>query len=127
MTGLRNQGLPCEEFAQTTGNCTRMGQALFDLLTGHNLILYPSDEFRAQALNTVSVDSSRGWRIAKERSSAKIDSIAALAMACVGALDEGNVKAAGLSSQEIDRLLGHGQDLIADTETTGAWEDLIRA
>jgi hypothetical protein len=84
---LKAVGLPVEEFPQTSANTTRMGQVLFDLLTGRNLRLYPADDLRAQAMNTVAIESTRGWRIAKERASRKIDGIVALAMACVGAID----------------------------------------
>jgi phage terminase large subunit-like protein len=35
----------------------------------------------------VAVESPRGWRIAKEKASKKIDSIVALAMACVAAVE----------------------------------------
>lgn len=64
-----------------------MGQTLFELLKGRNIRLYPSDELREHALNTVAVENPRGWRIAKEKARKKIDSIVALAMACVAALD----------------------------------------
>jgi phage terminase large subunit-like protein len=64
-----------------------MGQTLFDLLNGRNLRIYKSDELRTQALNTVATESSRGFRISKEKASNKIDSIIALAMACVSAQD----------------------------------------
>ena len=74
------------EFPQTQANCTLMGQTLFDLLTGVNLQLYPADDMREQALSTVAIENPRGWRIAKEKASKKIDSIAALAMACVAAM-----------------------------------------
>jgi hypothetical protein len=50
-----------------------MGQTLFDLLNGRNLLLYSSDELRQQALSTVAVENPRGWRIAKEKASKKID------------------------------------------------------
>jgi len=63
-----------------------MGQTLFDLLTGLNLEVYPADELRQQALSTVAVENPRGWRIAKEKASKKIDAIVALAMACVAAM-----------------------------------------
>ena len=86
ITGLQAAGLPIREFPQTIANCTLMGQTLFDLLTGHNLVLYPSDELRQQALSTVAVENPRGWRIAKEKASKKIDAIVALAMACVAAM-----------------------------------------
>lgn len=87
ITTLRKDGLPVEEFPQTMANVTRMGQTLFDLLKGKNLITYPAADLREQAMNTIAVETSRGWRLAKERQSRKIDAIVALAMACVAALD----------------------------------------
>lgn len=86
ITTLQAAGLPIREFPQTTANCTLMGQTLFDLLTGQNLMLYLSDELRQQALSTVAVENPRGWRIAKEKASRKIDAIVALAMACCAAM-----------------------------------------
>jgi hypothetical protein len=86
ITTLQAAGVPIREFPQTTGNCTLMGQTLFDLLNGQNLELYPSDELRQQALSTVAIENPRGWRIAKEKASKKIDFIVALAMACVAAM-----------------------------------------
>jgi hypothetical protein len=83
---LQAAGLPIREFPQSQGNCTLMGQTLFDLLTGQNLVLYASDELRQQALSTVAIENPRGWRIAKEKASKKIDAIVALAMACVSAM-----------------------------------------
>ena len=85
---LRAKSLPIMEFPQTQANTTRMGQALYELLTGTNLRLYPSAEMRQQALNTVAIESARGFRIAKERASKKIDLIAALSLACVACLDQ---------------------------------------
>ena len=63
-----------------------MGQTLFDLLTGQNLVLYRDDELRQQALSTVAVEKPRGWRIAKEKASKKIDAIVALSIACCAAM-----------------------------------------
>ena len=84
---LKSAGIPIREFPQTSANTTRMGQAIFDLLNGKNLVVYPSDDLRGQALNTVAIESSRGWRVAKEKASKKIDAIVAMSMACVAALD----------------------------------------
>jgi phage terminase large subunit-like protein len=64
-----------------------MGQGLYELLRGVNLRLYPSDELRAQPLNVVAVESSRGYRLAKEKATKKIDAMVALSMACVEALN----------------------------------------
>lgn len=91
ITTLQAAGLPIREFPQTTGNTTLMGQTLFDLLNGKNLRVYPAEDMRTHALNTVAIESSRGWRIAKEKASAKIDAIVALAMACVAAIQHGKL------------------------------------
>ena len=87
ITTLKAAGLPIEEFPQTVPNTTLMGQTLFDLLNGQNLRLYSSADLREQALNTVALETPRGWRIAKEKAAKKIDAIVALALACVAALD----------------------------------------
>lgn len=105
---LRGAGIAIQEFPQTTANITLMGQTLLDLLRGRNLTLYADDDLRAQALNTVAVETVRGWRIAKEKSSRKIDAIVALAMACVSA--------AGEPVSEPIRLWGGGTDPTPVTE-----------
>ncbi|HWP23590.1 MAG TPA: hypothetical protein VNM15_05335 [Candidatus Binatia bacterium] len=87
ITTLQAANIPIREFPQTTGNCTLLGQTLFDLLKGRNLVLYPDEEMRQQALSTVAIEHVRGWRIAKEKSSKKIDAIVALALACVCAME----------------------------------------
>lgn len=87
ITSLRKRGSPIYEYPQTSANMTAAGQTLFELLNGRNLRLYPSDELRAQALNTVALESSRGWRIAKEKTTRKIDAITALAVACRNAIE----------------------------------------
>jgi phage terminase large subunit-like protein len=83
---LKAAGLPIEELPQTLPNLTAMGSALYEALRGHNLVLYADAELRQQALNTVAIDSTRGWKISKEKAGRKIDAIVALAMACYAAL-----------------------------------------
>jgi len=87
ITTLQSAGLPIKEFPQTSANTTRMGSTLFDLLRGKNIRLYESPEMREAAMNTVAIESVRGWKISKERASRKIDAIVALAMASVSALE----------------------------------------
>ena len=87
MSTLKSARLPINEFPQTSGNTTRMGQTLFDLLKGRNIRLYPAPELRQQALSTVAIENQRGWRVAKEKTSKHIDAIVALAMASVVALE----------------------------------------
>lgn len=98
---LKAVGLPIEEFPQTTANTSAMGQTLWEVLTGNNITLYPDDELRAQALNTVAIEGPRGFRIAKEKAARKIDAIVALAMACRSAVDE------PVSSVTVGKTTGH--------------------
>ena len=84
---LQKAGLPIREFAQSVPNQTRAGQLLFDLFMGRNLRLYPNPEIRAHLLNCIAIESARGWRLAKERASRKIDAAVALSMACTAAMD----------------------------------------
>ena len=86
ITTLRSAGLPVEELPQTTATTTAMGQTLFEVLSGRRVMLYQADDLRTQALNTVAIETPRGWRIAKEKASRKIDAISALAMACFTAV-----------------------------------------
>jgi len=76
-----------------------MGQTLFDLLNGQKLLLYHAEDLRRQAMNTVAIESPRGWRIAKEKSSKKIDAISALATACCAAIERGKVVDTGEMDQ----------------------------
>lgn len=89
VTTLKSMGVKIEGFAQTQANTSRMGGALFELLKTGGLRLYPDAELRRQALNTMGVETPYGVRIAKQTGSKKIDGIAALALACVAALDAG--------------------------------------
>jgi phage terminase large subunit-like protein len=91
ITRLKARGLRIGEYAQTQSNLTQMGQGLFDLLNGRNFRTYPAADLRQHALNTVAVEGPRGWRIAKEKASRKIDAIVALAMASVAAIEGKNV------------------------------------
>src|SRR5262245_1592019 len=50
ITTLAAAGLPIQEWPQTLGHTTQMGQTLFDLVTGRNLRLYAADDLRQQAL-----------------------------------------------------------------------------
>jgi len=82
---LRKQGLPMQEFPQTVGNLTEMGQNLFDLVEYSGIVLYPSKDLRLEAQSAVAKETERGLRIVKEKASQKIDQVISLAMACLSA------------------------------------------
>jgi hypothetical protein len=86
---LTKRGLPIKEFPQSPGNLTEASQHLYDLIRGHNLVMYPFEDLRLAVSRAVAVETSRGWRIAKEKQSHKIDAVVALAIACHAAVDHG--------------------------------------
>jgi phage terminase large subunit-like protein len=89
---LRGLKIPVVEFSQTVGNLTEASQNLYDLITGHNLVAYPDDAIRLAVQRCVALETTRGWRIAKEKSSHKIDSVIALAQAALGAVESAATK-----------------------------------
>ncbi len=86
---LRSDGIPMVEFPQSVPNLTTMGTNLYELIKANNLILYPDEQMRLAASHAIALQTSRGWRIAKEKTSFKIDPIVALAMAALSAVEQG--------------------------------------
>jgi hypothetical protein len=66
-----------------------MGEELYSLIKGKNIIAYPDSDIRTHVLNAVGIETPRGFRIAKEKTSKKIDLAVALAMACCAAFEAG--------------------------------------
>jgi hypothetical protein len=56
------------------------------LSQGGNLIVYPDPDLRLAISRAVAKETTRGWRIGKERQSFKIDVVVALAQAALGAI-----------------------------------------
>jgi len=66
---------------QTVSNLTEASQNLFDLIKGRNLVAYPDEQIRLAISRAVAVETSRGWRIGKDKQTHKIDVVVALGMA----------------------------------------------
>ncbi len=81
-------GLPMQEFSQTQPHLTEASQNLYELVKAHNLEVYPDDEIRTAVSRAVAIETPRGWKIGKDKSSARIDIVVALAMACLGAVQQ---------------------------------------
>ena len=86
---LTAAGLPMIEFPQSVPNLTEASTNLYELLKGRNMAAYPDDEIRLAVSRCVAIETSRGWRIAKEKASHKIDVVIALAQAALGAVRQG--------------------------------------
>jgi phage terminase large subunit-like protein len=83
---LRGSGVKMMELPQTSGNLTLATQALFDVVKERRLRCYPAPDLRQHVLNSVVVESPRGWRLAKEKASRKIDGAVALSFAVAAAM-----------------------------------------
>ena len=88
-TTLARAGIRMVEYPQTSGNLTAAGQNLYELIRGRGIVAYSDDELRRHVLNAVAVETSRGWRLAKEKASKKIDAAVALSFACLDAVERG--------------------------------------
>lgn len=108
---LRDAGLHIVEYPQTPERLTAIGDAMWELLDGRNLVTYHDDILRQHALNAVAVATPRGWRIAKEKASQKIDLFVALAMAAYQALEDSG----GLPDRDLSDLAFLGSARTAST------------
>jgi len=86
---LKTRGLPMVEIPQSVPNLTEASTNLYEIIKSHNLVMYPDDAIRLAVNRAVALETTRGWRIAKEKASHKIDVVVALAMAALGAVQQG--------------------------------------
>jgi hypothetical protein len=104
MQRLERAGMPVEEYPQTPGNLTAMGQNLYELVNGRNLVAYPDAAVRLAVQRAVAVETPRGWKISKEKQSHKIDVVVALAMACHAAVQDQRPPRREISEAYLQRL-----------------------
>ena len=86
---LTRTGICMSEFPQSVPNLTEASTNLYELVKGRGIVLYPDADIRLAFNRAVALETTRGWRIAKEKASHKIDVIVALAMAAHGAVHNG--------------------------------------
>jgi phage terminase large subunit-like protein len=86
---LQSAHVPMVEFPQTSPNLTEASTNLYELIKGTNLIVYPDAATRLSVQRAIAIETPRGWRIAKEKASHKIDVVVALGMAALGAVQGG--------------------------------------
>jgi hypothetical protein len=77
------------EFPQSVPNLTESSTNLYELVKGRGIVLYPDADIRLAFNRAIAIETTRGWRIAKEKASHKIDVVVALAMAAHGAVHQG--------------------------------------
>jgi hypothetical protein len=86
---LAANGVPMRECPQTMDRLTALGSNLYDLIKSRGLVVYPDDAIRLAVSRAVALETPRGWKITKEKTSHKIDVVVALAMAALGCVQEG--------------------------------------
>ncbi len=84
---LEQDGVLMDEFLQTQARLTDAGSYLYELDKGCNYVAYLDAEVRLAVQRAIAVENARGWRIAKEKASHKIDDDEALAMASLAAIE----------------------------------------
>jgi hypothetical protein len=85
---LTQSGLPMQEYPQTVDRLTAIGTCLYELVKGGNLAVYSDATIRQAIGHAVARETPRGWRLAKEKASHKIDVVVALAMAAHAAVEQ---------------------------------------
>jgi phage terminase large subunit-like protein len=88
---LSRAGIKMVEFPQTMGNLTAASQNLYELIKGQGIVVYPDQDIRLAIQHAIAIEGSRGWKIAKEKSSHKIDIVVALAQAALAAVQQGHL------------------------------------
>jgi phage terminase large subunit-like protein len=87
---LARAGLLMREYPQTVSNLTAIGNNLYELIRGRSLVTYSDADMRLAISRAIGIETPRGFRIAKEKTSHKIDTVVALAMAALAAVREGD-------------------------------------
>jgi phage terminase large subunit-like protein len=82
---LMHDGVSMEEFPQTLGNLTAMGENLLALFKDRNIEIYADGDLAQSLRNAVGIESSRGFKIGKAAAARKIDLVVALAMSALAA------------------------------------------
>ncbi len=111
-TELKKEGIKMQEFPQTTDRLTQMGQNLYNLITGGNLLLYPHKEMRKHAEKTLAKETQRGFRLIKGKASQRIDLIISLAMSCSGCIEKAQSKPGRIYVKPGKHLMEHEIDYL---------------
>lgn len=102
---LHRAGVPMVEFPQSVPNLTEASTNLYELIKSGNLIAYADAGIRLAIQRSIAIETSCGWRIAKEKTSHKIDVVIALGMAAHAAAVQGHASAPLIVSwKQVDQI-----------------------
>ncbi len=83
---LVRAGVPMQEVPQSVPTLTEVGTLLYELVKGGNLVTYPDAGLRLAISQAVARESARGWILAKQHATHRIDVVVALALAAHAAV-----------------------------------------
>jgi len=112
-------GLPVEEYNQTQNNLTEATEALYSAFINRNLRIYNAPDLREHVLNAVSVETPRGIRLSKQKTSAKIDGAVALSFAVLAAVQFG--RPASITDSPIPKITVNTTMNVRQGLTTGKY------
>jgi phage terminase large subunit-like protein len=118
---LVRQGLPIEEFPQSSPNLTAASQNLYDLVMGGGITFYPDAAMRLAASRAVAIETPRGWRIGKDKQTHKVDLIIALGMASHAAV------AGAAENAPLDYARAYGDGAPGEDDSTASWQRARRS
>jgi phage terminase large subunit-like protein len=122
---LGKAGIKMVEFPQSTDRLTSMGQNLYNLIKGRNLLLYEDKTMRDHALRCVAQESQRGWKITKSQGSHRIDSLIALAISAFAAVDMKTRKRDWIYVDKTDDEIEQAEQAeLAELENDQGWEEV---
>ena len=88
---LVKAGVQMEEFPQSVPNLTAASQNFYELIKAQGIVVYRDADIRLAVQRAIALETTRGWRIAKEKTSHKIDIVVALAQAALAAVRKGEM------------------------------------
>lgn len=101
---LTRAGVKMVEYPQSVPNLTESSTNLYELVKGRGIVLYPDADIRLAFNRAIALETTRGWRIAKEKASHKIDVVVALAMAAHGTVHKGAGGAPEVTKEFVDQF-----------------------
>ena len=86
---MDGDGCLSRKYNQTLDNLTEATETLYSVLSTRGIRLYNASDLRQHVLNAVSVETPRGIRLSKQKTSNKIDGCVALSFAVLAAVQYG--------------------------------------
>ena len=85
---LQREGIRIVEYTQSPDHLGKMANTMIELFKSQGLILYDAQDIKKAVQNAALIETPRGYKLAKDHQTGKIDLLVALAMGAVGVLEQ---------------------------------------